>query len=144
MRCNYMKIKIKFWVGSGYSVTGRAGPYPPPRERARTQAHAGAGAGAHRRRRRQASSVKNVPLFHSGLQKSYCIVGKVGVLCTYRSDTNPECCKNLESRMSYQKHFDHWTVVYSSGRKYFFKSEEAARHEAYMFGVSLIAPLFRD
>jgi hypothetical protein len=45
--------------------------------------------------------------------------------------------------MKYAKHFDHWTVIYTNGARAYFKSEEAARHEAFMHGRGLIAPLYR-
>jgi len=45
--------------------------------------------------------------------------------------------------MKYAKHFDHWTVIYASAHRSYFKSEEDARHEALMYGVGLIAPLYR-
>jgi hypothetical protein len=46
--------------------------------------------------------------------------------------------------MRYKKHFDHWTVLYASGYKAYFKSEESARAEAVLYGIGLTAPLFRD
>jgi hypothetical protein len=46
--------------------------------------------------------------------------------------------------MRYQKHFDHWTVLYVNGHKAYFKSEESARAEAVLYGIGLTAPLFRD
>jgi hypothetical protein len=45
--------------------------------------------------------------------------------------------------MKYQKHFDHWTVLYFSGYRGYFKCEEVARHEAVLHGIGLTAPLFR-
>lgn len=46
--------------------------------------------------------------------------------------------------MKYYKHFDHWTVLYSSGNKAYFKSEETARTEAILYGIGLVAPLYRE
>ena len=45
--------------------------------------------------------------------------------------------------MRYQYHFDHWTVQYANGRKAYFKSEESARAEAVLYGIGLVAPLYR-
>ena len=36
-----------------------------------------------------------------------------------------------------------WTVIYPNKHVVYFKTEEVARHEAYMYGIGLIAPLFR-
>lgn len=41
------------------------------------------------------------------------------------------------------KSHTHWTVLYASGFKRYFKSEEEARHEAYMHGIGLTAPIYR-
>ena len=46
------------------------------------------------------------------------------------------------STMRYQKHFDHWTVLYASGHKAYFKSEEDARSEAVLYGIGLVSPLY--
>lgn len=46
--------------------------------------------------------------------------------------------------MKYQKHFDHWTVLYASGAKSYWKTEEAARAEAVLYGIGLTAPLYRE
>jgi hypothetical protein len=46
--------------------------------------------------------------------------------------------------MKYKKHFDHWTVLYSSGYRAYFKCEETARSEAVLYGIGLTAPLFRS
>ena len=45
--------------------------------------------------------------------------------------------------MKYRKNFDHWTVLYASGARAYFKSEEVARAEAVLHGVGLTAPLYR-
>ena len=37
----------------------------------------------------------------------------------------------------------YWTVIYASGARRYFKTEEAARVEAIMYGIGLIAPLYR-
>ncbi len=44
--------------------------------------------------------------------------------------------------MRYQKHFDHWTVLYPSGHKAYFRSEEVARAEAVLYGIGLVSPLY--
>lgn len=41
------------------------------------------------------------------------------------------------------KHHTHWTVLYASGHKAYFKTEEAARIEALMYGIGLRAPIYR-
>ena len=45
--------------------------------------------------------------------------------------------------MRYAKNFDHWTVLYPGGSKAYFKTEEAARAEAVLYGIGLTAPLYR-
>jgi hypothetical protein len=45
--------------------------------------------------------------------------------------------------MKYKKYFDHWTVLYLSGYRAYFKCEETARAEAISYGIGLTAPLFR-
>lgn len=40
------------------------------------------------------------------------------------------------------QHQKKWTVLYANGQCAYFDSEEAARHEAYMFGIGLRAPLY--
>ena len=45
--------------------------------------------------------------------------------------------------MKYHKYFDHWTVLYLNGNKAYFKSEEEARHDAYINGIGLTAPLYQ-
>ena len=42
------------------------------------------------------------------------------------------------------QHKTKWTVLYKNGNYGFFASEEVARHEAYMFGIGLRAPMCRD
>jgi len=38
----------------------------------------------------------------------------------------------------------HWTVLYASGHKAYFVSEEAARAEAMLYGIGLTAPIYRS
>ena len=45
--------------------------------------------------------------------------------------------------MKYRKEFDHWTVLYASGHRAYFKTEESARAEAVLHGIGLTAPLYR-
>jgi hypothetical protein len=41
------------------------------------------------------------------------------------------------------KHHTHWTVLYANGHKRYFVSEEAAKAEAYLYGIGIRAPLYR-
>ena len=41
------------------------------------------------------------------------------------------------------KNLDKWCVLYANGSRKYFASEENARYEAVMYGVGLIAPLYR-
>ena len=41
-------------------------------------------------------------------------------------------------------HKIYWTVIYSSGHRTYFKTEEAARAEAVLCGIGLIPPLYRE
>jgi hypothetical protein len=46
--------------------------------------------------------------------------------------------------MKYHKHFDHWTVLYPSGYREYFKTEEHARYVClHHGGIGLTPPLFR-
>jgi hypothetical protein len=38
----------------------------------------------------------------------------------------------------------HWTVIYPNGHRVYFKTEEAARTEAFLHGIGLIPPLYRE
>ena len=38
----------------------------------------------------------------------------------------------------------HWTVIYAGGARRYFKTEEAARAEAYLYGIGIIPPLYRE
>jgi hypothetical protein len=51
-------------------------------------------------------------------------------------------CLTEVSTMRYQKHFDHWTVLYPNGHRAYFKSEEVARAEAVLYGIGLVSPLY--
>ena len=44
--------------------------------------------------------------------------------------------------MSAPKNWTHWTVLYSNGARAYFKTEEAARVEAVLYGIGLTAPLY--
>lgn len=46
--------------------------------------------------------------------------------------------------MKYSLNFDHWTVLYASGHKRFFKTREAAIAEAVLHGIGIRPPLFVD
>ena len=37
----------------------------------------------------------------------------------------------------------YWTVIYANGTRRYFKTEESARAEAVIYGIGLIAPLYR-
>lgn len=41
------------------------------------------------------------------------------------------------------KHHTHWIVLYASGHRAYFETEEAARAEAVLYGIGLTAPLYR-
>ncbi len=41
------------------------------------------------------------------------------------------------------KNLDKWCVLYANGARRYFISEENARHEAVMYGIGLIPPLYR-
>lgn len=38
---------------------------------------------------------------------------------------------------------DKWCVIYANGYRRYFASEENARAEAFLYGVGLVAPLYR-
>jgi hypothetical protein len=42
-----------------------------------------------------------------------------------------------------RQHKTKWTVLYSSGYRAYFHTEEAARHEAVIHGIGLTPPLYR-
>lgn len=46
--------------------------------------------------------------------------------------------------MNAPKHWTHWMVLYANGSRAWFKTEEAARVEAVLYGIGLTAPLYRD
>ena len=41
------------------------------------------------------------------------------------------------------QHKTKWTVIYPNGHRAHFADEESARHEAYMYGIGLVPPLYR-
>jgi hypothetical protein len=45
--------------------------------------------------------------------------------------------------VKYQKHHDHWTVLYANGSKSYWKTEEGAKAEAYLHGIGIRGPLYR-
>lgn len=44
--------------------------------------------------------------------------------------------------MKYRLNFDHWTVLHANGHKSYWKTEEAARAYAVLYGIGLTAPLY--
>jgi len=42
------------------------------------------------------------------------------------------------------KNWHHWTVLYANGSRSYFVHEENARAEAFLYGIGLTAPLYRE